>query len=588
MYSHRALIDGNFKFESLKSLTQPAMRCLIQDDLYGPTMELFCEVLSNYSSFLRKDDLTMLAGLFAGDWAWSKHQALVQGDYDFQSLQFGQFMLAYGDAIVQNLARQTDNTSQKLLEALTALLNAQGFAVQEDLIFVQALEFWATFVEVLIDSLYSEEGAEAYRDEPSASLGLHTSQGNWFTVAKGHITNVIGHCWRKIQYPDVRLYETWDSSDKAGFSDARKDVADLLQSCYTLMGKSLFSTFVSLATRAASIASWSELEASFYCLGALADCINEDECDSTLAEIFGSRVFDVLADPAFGIPFRTRQSALSLIGLYDTYFVRHTEHLPSALNFLFRAVVFPELATAASKSINSLCSSCRQFLGGDIHTFLQQYTALCDGAPVDNLVKERVVGGVAAIIQADKSSATQLELLSHLLELSNREFLICQDWLSRGDTLQAEEKGVDILRCLLSLAKGMQAPPDIPVDLESSPTHASDPTVSFWLEGPGQSFTEQTLDLVTRIVELFSRVSGVIDAVCDIFRAGFTETTPGPFVFPAHAVLDFAISTPSDLSHLGGVVSMAASFVISRSSETDAIYRLFEWSLGTLRRCGGT
>lgn len=135
-YSHRAFIDAAIVLDPLKSLIQPAMACLVDDDMYECTVELFSDVLANYSSFLSEDDLHMLFTLLGSAWSRERYNKLVQGDFEFDSLQFGHFMLAFGDATVQNLVRRPyDTNTQILLSGLTGLLAAQGYAIAEDKIF---------------------------------------------------------------------------------------------------------------------------------------------------------------------------------------------------------------------------------------------------------------------------------------------------------------------------------------------------------------------------------------------------------------------------------------------------------------------
>ena len=146
-YSHRAFVDDGIMLDPLQTLTQPSIMCLGQDDLYEITIELLSDVLTNYSKFLRKEDFTILQALFNSQWAQERYERLVKGDFDFDSLQFGMFMIAFGDATVQDLARNcaTDPQSHQYLSALCALLGAEGYAVYEDKIYVPTLEFWNTF-----------------------------------------------------------------------------------------------------------------------------------------------------------------------------------------------------------------------------------------------------------------------------------------------------------------------------------------------------------------------------------------------------------------------------------------------------------
>lgn len=132
----------------------------------------------------------------------------------------------------------------------------------------------------MIDSLYTDEGEKA----------------PWIPIARSHVVRAIENCWRKIQFPHAQEFATWDSVDKIGLHDARKDFADILQSSYTLIGSQLLTMFVQLALQALHTASYTELEASLYCLSALADCVpDESDYDTIISQLFGSELFSILA-----------------------------------------------------------------------------------------------------------------------------------------------------------------------------------------------------------------------------------------------------------------------------------------------------
>lgn len=600
-YSHRAFIDAGITLDPLKALTKDALACLVQDYMFEVTVELFSDILANYSKFLSDEDFELLFALFNSQWSSGRYSRLLQGDFEFDSLLYGQFMIAFGDATVQDLARKTDVLSQQFLAALAGLLAAKGYAVAEDRIFVPALEFWSTFVEVMIDSLYSEDGVEA------ASVGILVDGGDfvdsevfeknrgsggetWFMTARSHIMRTIEYCWRKIQFPPSEEFDSWDSVDRIGFSDARKDVADLLQSSYTLTGTSLFSLFARMTLQSLETGAWAELEASLFCLGALSDCVDEGRCDNILASIFGSALFGLLADEEAQIPIRTRQTALSFIGQYNGYFERHVKFLPDALIFLFRALKISILSGTASRSIYSLCSSCRHALTNELDAFLQQYGEFSSRPSTDALVKERIVGAIAAVIQAIPSEEGKYGPLSQLLRFVEVDFEHCLRFSIAGNKEEAEAHGLEALRCLSSIAKGLQAPGDLPVELDS--TEGSGTLTQFWTSGDGATVQSHIRTLIERTVATLPRSGDIVEAACSVFRAGFAEKLPGYFVFPPSSVAKFILKADIGTPRIGAVISTACSLVSSHTADSsdridDTLQKLVVWLLVILRSLEG-
>lgn len=601
LYSHRAFIDAGITLDPLKRLTGAAIECLIQEEMYEVTIELFSDVLANYSKFLSDEDFELLFALFNSQWSIERYNRLIQGDFEFESLQYGQFMIAFGDATVQDLARRDDFMSQQFLTALAGLLTAKGYSVADDRIFVPALEFWSTFVEVMIDSLYSEEGVNAasvrISDDSEISIGsdilersLESVAPSWFSTARSHIMRAIEYCWRKIQFPPPEIFDSWDSVDRIGFADARKDVADLLQSSYTLMGASLFSLFARMTVQSIETGTWEGLEASLFCLGALADCIDEGRCDNILTTVFRSPLFGLLADAGTQIPVRTRQTALSFIGQYDGYFERHIEYLPNALVFLFRALKTPSLSGTASRSIHSLCSSCRHSLTNELNAFVQQYGEFSSDLNADALVKERIVGAIAMVVQAIPSEEGKIGPVTRLLQFVEIDFKHCLRLVSIGSNEEAGARGLEALRCLASIAKGLQLPSDLPVELDSAERSGS--LTQLWASGDGAILQGHIQTIIEKIVITFPCSGDIVEAACSVFRAGFAEKLPGPFVFSLGSVTSFLLKANARTPRLGAVINTACSLVSSHTMEPegqidDALRKLNDWLFDILQSLKG-
>lgn len=541
--------------------------------MYEVTADLFTDILGNYVKFLKDEDLLALSQLLTSEWSQERYTRLIQGDYEFDSMQYGQLLIAFGDATVQDLAHNDDSTSQQILSALEGLLHSDGYAVAEDPIFVPALEYWSTFIEYMTDSLYSEEESEFFERQ-----GVPSSVKPWFPRARAYVMRVVEHCWSKIQFPPHEVFASWDSVDRAGFADARKDVADLLVSSYTLTGSPLFSLFVTMSLNALSRQEWPQLEASLFCIGTLSYAVDDDPAYDTMLEgIFGSPLFAVLANPAVATPARVQQTTLTMIAQYDRYFQSHSNHLGAALTFLFRALASNLLAITASKSIHSLCSSCRQVLTTELNAFLQQYSALIAAGSINGLIKERIVGAIAAIIQALPQDQDRLEPLTTLLSSIQSDVAKSLSLASGGLVEDAEACGLEALRCLTSIAKGLQAPSDLPVDLDAA--EDSSAAGQYWTAGDGSAIQRQTQTIVKQLTSTFPRNGDIIEAACSVFRAGFVETVPGPFVFHPDSVVAFLLQFGFHTPRLGVVISTGGALVSSCASEASGKY---DTSLGSL------
>ena len=58
----------------------------------------------------------------------------------------------------------------------------------------------------------------------------------------------------------------------------------------------------------------------------------------------------------------------------------------------------------------------------------------------------------------------------------------------------------------------------------------------------------------------------IVEAACQILRCGFTETNPGPFVFPPYVTGEVVTSSTLSTARLGYILD-TAGILLSRSSK---------------------
>lgn len=567
-------------------MTRPALEdCLGNADLYEITVEIFSDVLANYSKFLHDEDFSLLRQILNSPWAQARYQQLVKGDFDFDCLQFGMFMIAFGDATVQDLTRNSGSDAQsQYLSALSGLLAADGYAVQEDKIYIPALEFWNTFVETMVDEIYSDEN-----ERPP-----------WFKSAQDHVMRVISNCWRKSQFPPGNVYNSWDSVDRTGFKDARRDFSDLLQQFYLTTGISLLQVFISLLQASTTTKNWAEIEASTYCLSWFADCISDDaQQDVYLAQVFTPELVALFVDPHKEVPTRAMKGFLDLVSVYADYFGRQHSQLPSVLNIVFEATSATSLAKTASKSITKLCSDCRDVLKPELGAFLQHYNNIASNYALDSAVKEAVMEGIASIIQALETEEAKLSPLDTLLNHVEADLERCismttsqppQSHIVTGvDGARKEVTGLDFgilsLKCLVGIAKGVQVPDDKPVDLEAKKIVSP-----FWTTGPGSRIQQRIYSIMSRVYDVLGNNGEVIDELCRVWRHGFREMEPGPFVMGPEMSAQFLMRSNLQTPRLVRVIDTSCSLITTNKwgPEIEQILQaLLGWLTQLLQGLGG-
>lgn len=567
-------------------------------------MELIIDILQNYSGFLRDEHYAALFTLFESDWSRDRYMLLVVGgDFDFALIQYATMMIAAGDAKIMSLMEGMEERTQKMLQRLCGLLNCQGVLEGEDKVFVPALEFWATFVETMTDTVYMDEAASY----------------PWLPFAMSQVMEAVSHCSRRIQIIDHAAWGDMDSSERAGWTEARKDVADFLQAVYALKGKSLVGIWVEMLLQALPGRDWAQIEAALFCLGAISDCVGDSGgCDQDLHRVFSSELFQLVGPgPARSkIPSRLLQTSLSTIERYSDFFERQQQYLPPALELLFSVVGEDGLlGGSSSKSIMTLCSSCRSLLKDHVEAFIQHFHRI-HGLGIDPVAEERILTGISSIIQAIPQDNHRFEYLEQLIATINADAQNClrlkvqpecanemgmKQWLEmrlhvdlvtqKNAPASADEAALLIaertLRIMASMAKGMQSPSDGPIDLDSDEIEPPSPANERL-----RVIQNHIMAVITQLHQVFGQSGEVAETTCNIFKAGFSETEEGPFVFPPEVVISFFTQNTASNPRIGTLISTACSFVSSLSNQPTPqvlnwLSSLLPWVLGLLKALKG-
>ena len=515
MYAHRAYVNKGFQqgLSSLRLITPLVLHSLTVESLFEVTVEFFTDVLVNFPAFFEADHLASLATILSDASAQEWVLALRAGDFGEDAQDYSRLLFAYGDAAVQNLAKNTDDRSQaQVLQQLVELVDCEGYDVAEIQISSQAVEFWQTFTEHVIDELFTDDGTES-----------------WIETAKQYVVSALERGWARIRFPSQDVVASWDSETRTDFKALRRDLQDLVQASWMLLGLSIFENFARLTLNALDRQAWSDAEAALYCLNALSDsaAINI-AADDVLSKIFGSHLFAGSMSTTADLPIQTRQTALDTITNYTAFFERQHKHLPDMLTYLFNCLNSPALANAAAKAIFSTCSSCSKRLVGEIRSFLSAYQTLQQS---DTNVKEKVIGAIAVVIREISQRERYIGPLSELLGYVEKDATVSTAAIAAGHVEEALASGLCALRCLVSMGKALQSSDEITIDLEADP-ETEECQLSVWALSAGLELQSRIVRLLQAITSSLNFDSDVIEAACLVLRTGYKGTHPGLFVLP--------------------------------------------------------
>jgi hypothetical protein len=429
------------------------------------------------------------------------------------------------------------------------LLQSPGFAGVDDIVAVEALEFWTQFVEHIADAEFEDPGEV----KP------------WMGSALDHVMQTFQELWKKVKLPTPEQYKELDTDRTKDFRQFRVDVKELLLAAYPALRSRLTAEIAQVCLESLDRRDWLEVEASLFCLNAISIAEQEGE-DPLLRQVFGSPLFVLLKEDE-EIPARARATGVDVLGQYAEFFERHTEFLPSVLDFLFASLQSAQLAQKSAKAINRLSSSCRLSLVQQLPNFLQAYGQFLSWQTAEASTKEKVIGGVAAIAQALSTLDDQAASLTTLMGFVQQDLGYAHHYLSQDQIEEAQVAALAGLRCLASIGKAFQSPNDELLEPDEETAARQ-----FWYTGPGNECQAQIFGAIRSVLDMFNSAStplelhgDVVEAVCTIFKAGFTESKPGPFVFSASAFVDLFSTMQLNTPRLEMTLSTACSFLRSHS-----------------------
>ncbi|KAF2087011.1 ARM repeat-containing protein [Saccharata proteae CBS 121410] len=532
----------------LQTLIQPALRCAHEDAEHG--VEGLSQLLRRRSELFEREHLGMTAELIVNS-QWGQEQLAELMSGESSSEAFVSLALAFASAVRIQMVADASSWPQ-ILSLMHQLVRCPGYAVEDEEASVQALEFWSSY-------------ADDTADGPTEKGRADHNKVQLLQAAEGY--------WAKACVPPKDALSGWDQDTRKAFSGFRTDIADFFENAFAVCDQELLSGFVRLALNSLQQREWLRVEASLFCMVSLAESVaEEDRYDSILAEFLGSSLFTALFEG--DIPPRTQRTAVDLLGRYSDFFIRHTKFLVSPLNFLFSALSLPQTANNAARSIASLSSTCRTTLTSELDNFMQAYKAFVNSPTANQTTKPKVMGGIAAIVQALPSKLDQARYLDTLLQHVEAEVKEAYELVANPQYWeQAQQGALTALHCLAAMGKSLQSTDDQKLDRMSRTATTSfqgtaivdltaeDHDEGFWnTNAVGVALQQRISQCLDNLMAILSSDGEIIEGICDVFKAGFLEQIPGPFVLPSTAFVSFISRTTIQTPRLPLVLSTTCCF----------------------------
>lgn len=531
----------------------PATNCVIRS-LYLPTLSksaghILVELMGWLEPVLSQDHVAAIHEYVISDSGTAHISSLLEGDFEDENITFIELLLSFSTVKRSRLFTQPlDESHEKIITLLHTLLKTPGYAAVDDSVSPLALEWWT-------------EAADDLQEE-----FLDPEEGKGPEAAKQNLARAALDCFEKLKYPTGEELREWGDDERAEFGSFRRDVCDFLLAAYPILGVDLIHVFQQHARSSLASRDWRTFESAIFCVAQLSEAVDENQhADDCLNAIFFSDEFARLCDDSeVIIPDKARQTLVDMLGRYRSYFERTHALLPRVLTFLFASLNVASCAPAASRSISYLCNSCRDALKVELPAFISQFEIFRFKPTATAQTMEKVLEGIAAIIQTLSADEDKSQFLERILGFFVEQAELARNEASQGSIEQACMRGHMVLRCLASIGKGLRSDNEVILDLSSEKDDGPYPP-TYWNSGNGAVSQNLIMQCMRLLVMDFPFDAAIIEATCDILKAGFTERK-GPFVFPPTLTVDFVKSIPLGTSGADMVMGTASAFLASHSS----------------------
>lgn len=548
------------------------VQCLPVEGLTTKASEILTDLLENGDSLLKDIHLDAIMRYISSDAGRDFVVRHVEGDSEEDVMTFMELVLGFCAFRRESLLLGTLDKGQSeiLLSYLDSMFRAPGFPGVEDRLAPMLLDWWAQA---------ADDVQEMTPDENEEDQLLH---------ARHVLANAILNCLNRLVLPPKEEMAGWNDDDRAEFHAFRRNSQDLLLAVYPILGDELIQMFQERARLSLESDDWKMFEVVIFCLGQLSEAIDgNDRASQHLIAVISHPKFEAICT-GLEISTRVRHSLVEMLGRFETIFKQNINLIPRVLTFLFSSLEVPNCTATASRSISSLCKTCRGSLSSELPVFLDLLDRFQQSPLATAQSLERVVEGVAAVIQA--LPTTNEEKAAHLERLSspfiNRAMTAQQNAAANQDYSVLGTHGHTALLGIAGIGRGWRADSETIVDLEDGDDTAAADN-SFWTSN---AFQRNLIQFLHWFVEHFSITVDIAHGICEILKAGFTEKS-GPFVLPPRDVTLLLTRLPLNAVGAADVVmSTASAFLASyQANASDVteeaglliihVYQAFVWMM---------
>ncbi|XP_066298980.1 importin-13-like [Branchiostoma lanceolatum] len=314
----------------------------------------------------------------------------------------------------------------------------------------------------------------------------------------------------KVQYPPDSEYSTWTAEEKEQFRCYRQDIADTLVYAFNLLRDSLLNfLYAMLSTilqqdRKQQEETWQPTEGCLHAFLSIGESVDPEECsDQCILNMFN------LIPKVPITHVRLAETTLYTIGAYAEWLNSHPELLSGLIPLILSGFTNPDLTLSSTLTLKDVAQECAK----NMQPFANDILSACQNALTGNIMKAKdsirlmhAVGSLLSVLPVQ-------DILNYLHAILGPHVQQLEASLNEQPSASSKAIVVQKLNMLSMLFSSLdiRRPESEEAEKRQPKPRADEPQ-------PVLLVLQQVYPIVQRLVSQWIADTGVIEAVCEMFK----------------------------------------------------------------------
>ncbi|KAG5437157.1 hypothetical protein PCANB_001133 [Pneumocystis canis] len=489
-------------FSTSENIFEAVISCLLYKKTFLVAANSLSEIINHFPKLLSRKLMNKIQEILYNYWKDIDFVKIFQenGEFDEYVIILSRLIISLCEANINFFFDHLDDENSKIfIGIMLDLLGLPAFAIFQENISIETLEFFTLFVEMFNGTFLQKELSSDTID-----------------FGKSITRKILENCLIKLRWPPQNLLGNWPKDMYDKFILYRRDIGDLLEVIFSFLQAELIEKLANLLNYfLVDVLDWENIEAIIFSLVYISEVYPEEESDSDkyIFRVFNSTLFFILSSSSHT---QVKHSVIKLAGSYGSFMKRHSSIIPPVLTFLFNSLKDPELSYVSSKSIYKLCSECRFLITKELSTFLCIFKIISYDLTFLFYTKYRIFGAISCVIQSLPGNE-QMQPLNILIQKIVEDLELAQS-LKLKDFDKSRQLALSCINCLVFIGKSF-------FSYTATDTYTFEKYANNLLDLRNNEVTIQQclMEIFLTAEEICNYREEVVQCICDALKSGLLE-----------------------------------------------------------------